>query len=153
MSLYVPPGAAGEREILVQAGAGPPLPELADPEAAAAFSRPRERAARRTRSSTSTRLASADAGGVLYRIPLHWVVPRDDAPGVERRKATKRRGGEPEAWLGLRFATPSAPASVALAPSAAEALRDDDWWDAFLGLGAAFAVHTPGDLPPRCWTR
>jgi hydrogenase-4 transcriptional activator len=141
VSLYVPPGAAGEREILVQAGAGPPLPELADPEAAAAFS---------ARASSGppgpqrhlTRLASADAEGVLYRIPLRWVVPRDDAPGVERRKATERRGKEPQAWLGLRFATPSRAGERGLVPSAAAALRDDDWWDAFLGRGAAFALHT-----------
>ncbi len=140
VSLYLPPGAAGEREVLVQAGAGPPLPELADPDAAAAFSArvsglpgPQQ---------DLTRLASEYEGGVLYRIPLHWLVPRDDTPGVERRKAARRRSGEPEVWLGLRFATRSRADALEPAPSAAEALRNDDWWDAFLGLGAAFALHT-----------
>ncbi len=87
VSLYVPPGAAGEREILVQVG-GTPLPELASPEAAAAF---HARAGGDTPGPQQglTRLASEDAGGVLYRVPLHWFVPRDDAPGVERRKATR----------------------------------------------------------------
>jgi diguanylate cyclase (GGDEF)-like protein len=140
VSLYVPPGAAGEREILVQVGETP-LPELADAETAAAF-HARASGGAPGPQQHLTRLASEDDGGVLYRIPLHWVVPCDDAPGVERRKATRLRGGEPEAWLGLRFATASQAGERTLVPSAAEALRDDDWWNAFLGLGAAFAVHT-----------
>ena len=39
VSLYVPPGPGGEREILIHEGRIPPLPELADAERASEFHR------------------------------------------------------------------------------------------------------------------
>ncbi len=138
LSLYVPPGPGGEHEILIHEGASP-LPELADPEAAALFQRRAGPAPADSRTQP-TPVASQSSEGILYRIPLVWVMPRAEVPGVERRRAAGRSGAEPEAWLGLRFGSAGErrePAGF----SAATALLDERWWKAFLGLGAAFAVH------------
>jgi hypothetical protein len=72
VSLYVPPGVAGEREILVHDGRLDPLPELADPESAALF-HVRPEAGPADAGERAVRLASRSAGGVLCRIPLRWV--------------------------------------------------------------------------------
>ncbi len=137
VSLYVPPGRGSEREILVHAGGSPPLPELADPEAAAAFLADADQRAPGPARGL-TRLPTE--GGVFYRIPLRWIVPQDEVPPVERRKASGRHGTDPELWLGMRF-EPSEVGGQGLEAAAGRTL-DDEWWNTFLGLGAAFAVQT-----------
>src|SRR5436309_11046075 len=81
VSLYVPP-AAGEQGILIHEGRLGPLPELADAEAAAASHR-RLGADQAGEDDGKGRLATGSAEGLLYRIPLRWVIPRaeEDAAG------------------------------------------------------------------------
>ncbi len=137
VSLYVPPAAGGERETLIHEGPLPPVPELLDGRAAAEFERQRGRAP--DGESDGPVVRSADASGVLYRLPLQWAITPEEEPGRERRKEGRRRA-EQSAWLGLRFHEPAqARADIPWAPNT---LADEGWLRAFLGLGAAFAVHT-----------
>ena len=103
VSLYVPPGPAGEREILVHDGRLDPLPELADP-ASAAELHGRPGSGPTDAGEGAARLASRSAGGVLCRIPLRWVTLRaeEDATGPERRRRESPRSGL-IAWIGMRF--------------------------------------------------
>ena len=93
-SLYVPPGPADEREILVHDGLLDPLPELADGECAAAFHERLGQGAGDV-GEGAIRLASRAAGGVLCRIPLRWVTLRaeEEAPAPERRRREHPRSG------------------------------------------------------------
>ncbi len=143
VSLYVPPGSSGEREILIHEGRLGPLPELAD-EAAAADLHRRFGDDHGEPEDGAMRLPSRDPGGVLYRIPLGWVVAKDDGAAPERRKRDARSRVEPAAWTGLRFehATAARPADgLRQFPTASDTLTDDRWWKNFLGLAAAFAAH------------
>ena len=146
VSLYVPPGPAGEREILVHDGRLDPLPELADAESAAEFhARPGTGPA--DAGERAIRLPSRCAGGVLCRIPLPWVTLRteEDAAGPERRRRESPRCGL-VAWIGMRFErdTQGAPRDGLLwvPDAAAAALSDEHWWKGFLGVAAAFAAHS-----------
>ena len=143
VSLYVPPGASGEREILLHEGRLDPLPELANEAAAAELHRAFGDAHGEPDEGAS-RLPSRDADGVLYRIPLGWVLSRDDAAGPDRRKREGRSRMELTAWTGLRFdhATLARREDGLLQfPTASDSLSDDRWWKNFLGLAAAFAAH------------
>jgi diguanylate cyclase (GGDEF)-like protein len=145
VSLYVPPGPVGEREILVHDGRLDPLPELADPESAAAFhflgTGPADAG------ESSIRLASRSAGGVLCRIPLRWVTLRaeGETPAPERRRREDPRSAL-VAWLGMRFErdTEGAPHDglPRVPDAAADTLNDERWWKGFLGVAAAFAAHS-----------
>jgi hydrogenase-4 transcriptional activator len=141
VSLYVPP-AAGAREILIHDGRLEPLPELADAEAAAEFHR--RFGAGQAPKESKGRLASGGADGILYRIPLRWVVSKweDETTSPERRKGD---GQLPEvtAWIGLRFEreAPGERRDLLWFATAAEALHDEGWWKGFFGLAAAFADH------------
>ncbi|MBE3096902.1 MAG: GGDEF domain-containing protein, partial [Planctomycetes bacterium] len=115
-SVFIPtPWSRASQAILIQAGAGPSLAELADLETAAAFcSRAASegpRAGSRLGPGVSV-LKSTTPGGVLLPIPLItqlWQrVVADPLPdrGAARasRRATDRESGVPAAgWLGLRF--------------------------------------------------
>src|SRR5688572_31883141 len=89
-SLYVPPGASGEREILLHEGLLQPLPELADEGHALDLHR-RFGEPSSDPDEGAVRLPSRDADGVLYRVPLGWVLSREDAAGPNRRKRDGRR--------------------------------------------------------------
>jgi diguanylate cyclase (GGDEF)-like protein len=143
VSLYVPPGATGEREILIHEGRGQPLPELMD-EAAAAELHARH-ADTQEGDEGALRLPSRDGRGVLYRIPLGWVLAKEDGSSPDRRKREGRSRLELAAWTGLRFdtAAPGRGADGLLGfPAAPDTLSDDRWWKNFLGVAAAFAAHT-----------
>jgi diguanylate cyclase (GGDEF)-like protein len=144
VSLYVPPGAGGEREILIHEGRLGPLPELADAEAvAASYRRLRDEAG--GEDDGKGRLAGGSAEGLLYRIPLRWVLSRsdEDATGLQRRKRDASPPAELTALIGLRFDRESAGGGRDLLwfATAADALSDEGWWKAFLGLAAGFAAH------------
>ena len=143
VSLYVPPGAGGEREILIHEGREQPVPELAD-EAAAAELHARYSDVQETDEGTM-RLPSRESHGVLYRIPLGWVLAREDGSSPDRRKREGRSRQELTAWTGLRF-DPTAPGrggdGLLRFPTASDTLSDDRWWKNFLGVAAAFAAHT-----------
>jgi hydrogenase-4 transcriptional activator len=141
VSLYVPSAAAGEREILVHEGALPPVPELADTQAAAEFQRRMDTAP--SDESDGPVVSSTDADGVLYRVPMQWLIARQEEPASERRKGGRRRA-EPDVWIGLRFEGLEAltHARGMDIPWESNAFADDRWLKAFLGLGAAFALHT-----------
>jgi diguanylate cyclase (GGDEF)-like protein len=144
VSLYVPPGAGGEREILIHEGRKAPVPELLD-EAAAAELHNRFGDARGDPDEGAMRLPSRDSDGVLYRIPLGWVLSKDDGSSPDRRKREGRSRVELTAWTGLRFdqaATGPADGSLLRFPTASDTLSDDRWWKNFLGVAAAFAAHT-----------
>jgi diguanylate cyclase (GGDEF)-like protein len=142
VSLYVPPGASGEREILIHEGRDQPLPELAD-EAAAAELHARHGDVQDAEEG-ALRLPSRESQGVLYRIPLGWVLSKEDGSSPDRRKREGRSRQELTAWTGLRFdATPARGADGLLRfPTASDTLSDDRWWKNFLGVAAAFAAHT-----------
>ena len=143
VSLYVPPGASGEREILLHEGRLDPLPELAD-EAAAGELHRRFDDTPGEPDEGAVRLASRDADGVLYRIPLGWVLSKEDAAGPNRRKRDGRSRAELTAWTGLRFdpaTTARREDGLLQFPTASDSLSDDRWWKNFLGLAAAFAAH------------
>ena len=144
VSLYVPPGASGEREILLHEGRLDPLPELAD-EAAAADLHRRFGDTHEELDEGAVRLPSRDPDGVLYRIPLGWVLSKDDAAGPNRRKRDARSRTELTAWTGLRFDPATANRredGLLQFPTASSTLGDDRWWKNFLGLAAAFAAHS-----------
>ena len=145
VSLYVPPGPGGEREILIHDGELEPLPELADAESSAEFHRGLD-GQQAGPDESPVRLASRSPDGVLYRIPLRWVLSRPEEEGVgpERRKREARPPAELTAWIGLRFEGAPAgrrPEGLPWFPTAADALKDERWWKGFLGLAAAFAAH------------
>ena len=143
VSLYVPPGASGEREILLHEGRLDPLPELAD-EAAAADLHRRFGDTHGDPDEGAVRLPSRDADGVLYRIPLGWVLSKDDGGAPKRRKRDGRSRVDLTTWTGLRFDHPTAAGgedSLLPFPIASDILSDDRWWKNFLGLAAAFAAH------------
>ena len=145
VSLYVPPGASGESEILLHDGRLGPVPELADAAAAAALHE-RFLSEHTDNDEGAVRLASRSADGVLYRIPLRWVLSKsdDEAGGPERRKRDGRLRSELTAWTGLRFDRDSSARrqdGLLYFPTAADTLSDDAWWKNFLGLAAAFAAH------------
>ena len=92
VSLYVPPGAGGEQEILLHDGRLEPVPELADAAAAAELHRRFSGGEQEGRDEGAVRLASQSPDGVLYRIPLRWVLTKadEDPTGPERRKRDGR---------------------------------------------------------------
>ena len=94
VSLYVPAGAGGEQEILLHDGRLEPVPELADAEAAAELHRRFSGGEQEGRDEGAVRLASQSPDGVLYRIPLRWVLTKadEDPTGPERRKRDGRLG-------------------------------------------------------------
>jgi hypothetical protein len=141
VSLYVPPGGAGEREILICEGPLDPVRELADTDAAAeVHGRPAEPAL----PEGPLCLASESAGGVLYRIPLRVVSRSEDEAGPERRRSDAKPHHELTVWMGLRFQDDSSGGGRDLLwfATAIDALSDEPWWESFLGLAAAFAAHT-----------
>jgi len=146
VSLYVPPGPAGEREILVHDGRLDPLPELADPARAALFHEGRG-AMLPDEGEAAARLPSASAGGLLCRIPLRWVTLRAEeeirAPERRRREAPRSRL---IAWIGMRFEEEATGDTRAVFPwmpdAAAGTLGDERWWKGFLGVAAALAAHS-----------
>ena len=143
VSLYVPPGASGEREILLHEGRLDPLPELAD-EAAAAELNSRFGGIQGEPDEGALRLPSREGDGVLYRVPLGWVLSKEDGSAPDRRKRDGRTRVELTAWTGLRFdpATRDRREDGLLHfPSASDTLSDDRWWKNFLGLATAFAAH------------
>src|SRR5947207_5018261 len=75
VSLYVPPGPAGEKEILLHDGRLGPVPELADAAAAEELHR-RFADEHGDGDDGAVRLPSQSADGVLYRIPLRWVLSK-----------------------------------------------------------------------------
>jgi diguanylate cyclase (GGDEF)-like protein len=143
--LYVPPGPGGEREILIQHGRLEPVPELRDVQSAAEFHRGLG-SQEDGRDGGALRLRSRIPDGVLYRVPLGWVIlrPEDEGPGPERRKRDARPPVDLAAWIGLRFG-PEAVAGrsegLPWFPGGSGALDDEGWWRSFLGLAAAFATH------------
>jgi diguanylate cyclase (GGDEF)-like protein len=146
VSLYVPPGPGGEREILVHDGRLDPLPELADPESAAAF-HARLGTGPTDAGEGAVRLTSRSTGGVLCRIPLRWVTlrPEEEGPGPERRRRGNPGSGL-MAWIGMRFEKETAGRPRDGFPwmpdAAADTLNDERWWNGFLGVAAAFAAHS-----------
>jgi diguanylate cyclase (GGDEF)-like protein len=144
VSVYVPPGARREPEVLIHEGRLGPLPELLDAEAAAETHR-RFAADPAREDEGKGRLASGSAEGLLYRIPLRWVMsrPEDEATGPQRRKGDGRLPAEPSALIGLRFDRESAGGGRDLLwfATATDALSDEGWWKGFLGLAAGFATH------------
>ncbi|HZM53039.1 MAG TPA: hypothetical protein VFE68_21215, partial [Vicinamibacteria bacterium] len=146
VSLYVPPGASGESEILLHEGRLEPVPELVDAAAAAELHQ-RFIHQHGDNDEGAVRLPSRSADGVLYRIPLRWVFSKaedDAAAGNERRKRDGRSRTELTAWTGLRFDRDEAARKqdgLLYFPTAADTLSDDAWWKNFLGLAAAFAAH------------
>src|SRR5688500_11816746 len=74
VSLYVPPGTGQEQAILIHDGPLDPLPELAHAEVAAELHR--GLGPEQAGSDDSKGLASRSGEGILYRIPLRWVMGR-----------------------------------------------------------------------------
>ena len=144
VSLYVPPGASGEREILLHEGRLDPLPELAD-EAAAGELHSQFGDVGGELDEGAMRLPSRESDGVLYRIPLGWVLSKEDGSSPDRRKREGRSRTELTAWTGLRFDPTTrgrGEDGLLRFPSASDTLSDDRWWKNFLGVAAAFAAHT-----------
>jgi diguanylate cyclase (GGDEF)-like protein len=145
VSLYIPPGASGEREILLHEGRLPALPELADEKAAEELQQRAVPEGSPDPEVGAVRLPSREPGGVLYRLPLGWVLAKrdSDSGGTDRRSRRERRARvELTAWIGLRFDAADARArNGAPPPFAAGVPGDERWWKSFLGLGAAFAAH------------
>ena len=136
VALYVPPGLAGEREILIADGGLPPVEELAGPEAAAEL---HGRVVEHAPMDAPFCVASRDSGGVLYRIPLRTTARPDEA-----RRRPSRAQSELTVWIGLRFEPDHSGKGRDLLwfATAIDALSDEPWWESFLGLAAAFAAHT-----------
>src|SRR5262245_47160715 len=142
VSLYVPPGAGGEREILIHEGRVSPLPELADAESAAEFHR-RAGVEPVGHEDSAVRWPSREPNGILYRIPLRWVILRaEEEAAAGRRRSDGRSHLELAAWIGLRFEGGARRHEGApWFPTAADTFNDERWWKGFLGLAAAFASH------------
>jgi hydrogenase-4 transcriptional activator len=145
VSLFVPPVAVGEREILLHEGRMAPVPELADEAAAAELQRTLGDDAVEP-DAGAVRVASRDPSGVLYRIPVGWVLarPETETGGPERRRGESRTRQEVTAWIGLRFDKPTEAGrehGLLDVSAAAGTLSDEHWWKGFLGLAAAFAAH------------
>ena len=143
VSLYVPPGAGGEREILLHEGRLAPLPELADEVHASDLHR-RFGDTSSEPDEGAVRLQSRDTDGVLYRVPLGWVLSKEEAAGGPNRRRREGRRVELTAWIGLRFDPATAARrddGLLQFPAASDTLTDDRWWKNFLGLAAAFAAH------------
>jgi diguanylate cyclase (GGDEF)-like protein len=139
VSLYLPPGAGGEREIFIREGRLAPVAELADSDAAAEL---HARVGGEGTSDAPVCLASRSTGGVLYRIPLRVNSrPEEDAP---QRRRPARAPANLTVWIGLRFEpdTSGKGRDLLWFATAVDALSDEPWWDSFLGLAAAFAAHT-----------
>ena len=143
VSLYVP-AVAGEPEMLIHEGQLGPLPELADAETARESQR-RLGDQPAAEDDSKGRLAGGNAEGLLYRIPLRWLIPRpeEDAAGPQRRKGDRSPPVELTTLIGLRFDRDSAGGGRDLLwfATAADALSDEGWWKEFLGLAAGFASH------------
>jgi diguanylate cyclase (GGDEF)-like protein len=139
VALYVPPGVAGEREILIDEGQLPPVGELAD---AAAASELHGRVVDAATADSPVCVASRDPGGVLYRVPLR-TGPRADEAAARRRRPS-RGHTELTVWIGLRFEpeTSARRRDLLWFATAIDALSEEPWWESFLGLAAAFAAHT-----------
>ncbi len=128
-SLYLPPNAPGEREILIHEGGLAPLPELADVKSAAEFHR--QFGGAPALDDGATRLASRSGDGVLHRVSLRSR-SEGDAVNRERRKlAPEASQAAPTAWIGVRFDQ----------AAGLGALGDEQVWRGFVGLAAAFAAH------------
>src|SRR6185295_443103 len=144
VSLYVPPVAGEDDEILIHEGRIGPLPELADA-AAAAESLRRLGASGTAEDDSKGLLAGGNAEGLLYRIPLRWLMPRaeEDAAGPLRRRGDRTPAPELTTLIGLRFERESGARGRDLLwfATAADALSDEGWWKEFLGLAAGFAAH------------
>ena len=144
VSLYVPPVAGEDDEILIHEGRIGPLPELADA-AAAAESLRRLGASGTGEDDSKGLLAGGNADGLLYRIPLRWLMPRsdEDAAGPLRRRRDRTPPPELTTLIGLRFERESGVRGRDLLwfATAADALSDEGWWKEFLGLAAGFAAH------------
>jgi len=139
VSLFVPAGSLGEQEVLIHEGEAAVLPELESPKAAAAF---HEREAGRAGPRDGpTRIPSSSGTGVLHRIPLRpagaWREPDHVTRG--RRKLDAEPQPDQLAWIGFCYDGPTGRADAAKAFAAKTG--DDIWWQAFLGLAAAFAAH------------
>ena len=91
------------------------------------------------------RLPSRDADGVLYRIPLGWVLVqgRRARPGPpQARRALARGARRPGPACGSTAPPrPAGRTACCSFPTASDTLSDDRWWKNFLGLAAAFAAH------------
>jgi diguanylate cyclase (GGDEF)-like protein len=131
VSLYLPAGAPGEREILIHEGRLAPLPELADVNAAAEFHRQFGEAP--ALDDGAKRRASRSGDGELHRVSLRSSLRSEaDALSRERRKlAPESSPADPAAWIGVRFDP----------PSRASVPGDEQLWKGFVGLAAAFASH------------
>jgi diguanylate cyclase (GGDEF)-like protein len=141
VSLYVPPGLAGEREILIHEGRLPAVAELADSVAAAEL---HAGTAEPSAAELPLCLASRAPGGVLYRVPLRSPARPEDEGGPQRRRQDARVQSEMTVWMGLAFApdTSGRGRDLLWFATAIDALSDEPWWESFLGLAAAFAAHT-----------
>ena len=141
VSLYVPP-VGGDAEMLIHEGRLGPLPELADPAAAAESHR---RLGAGPEDDGKGLLAGGNAEGLVYRIPLRWLMPKpeEDPAGLHRRKGDRAPVPELTTLIGLRFDRDSAGNGRDLLwfATAADALSDEGWWKEFLGLAAGFAAH------------
>jgi len=128
VSLYLPPSAPGEREILIHEGSLAPLPELADVSAAAEFHRQFC-----GKGGAATRLPSRGGDGELHRVSLRSAARSEgDTLSRERRKlAPEPSLADPAAWIGVRFDP----------PARAHVPGDEQLWKGFVGLAAAFASH------------
>jgi diguanylate cyclase (GGDEF)-like protein len=142
VSIYVPPGLSGEREILIHEGRIGPVSELVDTGAAAEL---HAQFADKAAVEGAVCLASKTAEGVLYRIPLRSGARLDEDAGArERRQHDGRPHGDLTVWMGLQF-EPSSPGrhrDLMWFATAVDALSDEPWWDSFLGLAAALAAHS-----------
>src|SRR4029453_13770206 len=92
VSLYVPPGASGEREIPLHGGRLEPCPDEAG---AAAAGELHQRFIHQhgDNDEGAVRLPSRSADGVLYRIPLRWVFSKAEADAAGGTGGGRRDGG------------------------------------------------------------
>jgi hydrogenase-4 transcriptional activator len=147
VSLYVPAGPAGEREILVHDGRQEPLPELAEPESAAELHRALGPGALSDEGSGPVAgLPSRDSAGILYAVSLSSLSLRgDEEPASpDRRRREGRLNESLVAWIGLRR-PPEAALPRGAEPGMGDAIlavREEGWWRSFLGLAAAFAAQS-----------
>ena len=124
-----------------------PVPELADAAAAAELHQ-RFIDQHGDNDEGAVRLPSRSPDGVLYRIPLRWVLLQGRRRCRGRAGAAQAGRAPPHGADGLdRAALRSRDAAarrqdgLLYFPTAADTLSDDAWWKNFLGLAAAFAAH------------